>query len=196
MTNFFRSTEEEVKLLVRLIICHPPPTENSTIQNHPLFPLQQHRMGMAHQGSTSPSGGLFSNVIMEPQRGKIGFIQQLVSYKSNAFRSHPLFPLLRDLIIADMNLNSATFPFQLIAKLLQNYLQRNPPSGQYQSYHALESIIMDALKYAHRSVIGNYQSTTTPFYSPAVKCRFWVQPCNCVPTKLFCSFYIQRGSTS
>ena len=138
-------------------------------QNQNPMMQQQQRMGMAHQGSTSPSGGLFNNVIMEPQPGKMGFIQQLVSDKSNAFRSHPLFPLLRDLIIADMNLNSATFPFQLIAnlpsdfdKLLQNYLQRNPPSGQYQSNHALESVIMDALKYAHRSIIGKYQSTTTP----------------------------------
>lgn len=89
------------------------------------------------------------------------FIQHLITDRSSAFRSHPLFPLLRDLIIADMNFASPHFPYQLISnlpadfdKLLQNFLHRNPPSGQYQNNYAVESVIMDALKYAHHCLIG------------------------------------------
>lgn len=91
------------------------------------------------------------------------FIQHLISDRSNAFRSHPLFPLLRDLIIADMNFCSPSFPYQLISnlpadfdKLLQNFLSRNPPAGTYQGNFAIESVIMDALKYAHHCLIGKY----------------------------------------
>jgi hypothetical protein len=89
------------------------------------------------------------------------FIQHLISDRSNAFRSHPLFPLLRDLIIADMNFCVPNFPYQLISnlpadfdKLLQNFLSRNPPAGTYQGNFAIESVIMDALKYAHHCLIG------------------------------------------
>lgn len=92
------------------------------------------------------------------------FIQHLITDRSSAFRSHPLFPLLRDLIIADMNFASPHFPYQLISnlpadfdKLLQNFLHRNPPSGQYQNNYAVESVIMDALKYAHHCLIGKLQ---------------------------------------
>ncbi|KAL3837610.1 hypothetical protein ACJMK2_022957 [Sinanodonta woodiana] len=88
------------------------------------------------------------------------FIQHLIMDKSNAFRSHPLFPLLRDLIIADMNFSYPNFPYQLIShlptdfdKLLQNYLNRNPPSGNYQTNYAVESVVMDALKYAHHCLM-------------------------------------------
>ncbi|KAK6182572.1 hypothetical protein SNE40_010226 [Patella caerulea] len=88
------------------------------------------------------------------------FIQHLITDRSNAFRSHPLFPLLRDLIIADMNFSSPNFPYQLISnlpadfdKLLQNFLQRNPPTGNYQGNYAVESVIMDALRYAHQCII-------------------------------------------
>ncbi|XP_067685730.1 uncharacterized protein [Haliotis asinina] len=88
------------------------------------------------------------------------FIQHLITDRSNAFRSHPLFPLLRDLIIADMNFASPSFPYQLISnlpaefdKLLQNFLHRNPPTGNYQGNFAVESVIMDALRYAHQCLI-------------------------------------------
>lgn len=89
------------------------------------------------------------------------FIQHLITDRSNAFRSHPLFPLLRDLIIADMNFSTPNFPYQLISnlpadfnKLLQNFLHRNPPQGNYQTNFAVESVVMDALKYAHHCLIG------------------------------------------
>ncbi|XP_063422117.1 myb-like protein AA isoform X1 [Mytilus trossulus] len=93
------------------------------------------------------------------------FIQHLITDRSSAFRSHPLFPLLRDLIIADMNFASPHFPYQLISnlpadfdKLLQNFLHRNPPNGQYQNNYAVESVIMDALKYAHHCLIEKIRS--------------------------------------
>ncbi|CAH1774614.1 unnamed protein product [Owenia fusiformis] len=92
------------------------------------------------------------------------FMERLVTDKSSAFRSHPFFPLLRDLVIADMNFHTPTFPFQLIAnlprdfdKLLQNYLQRNPPQGKYEHNQATENVVMDALKLAHQSLIDKIQ---------------------------------------
>ena len=91
-----------------------------------------------------------------------GLIQRIISDQTNAFRSHPLFPLLRDLIIADMNFHSPTFPFQLIAnlptdfdKLLQNYLHRNPAAGDGRhGNQAVGKVIEDALRFAHKALIG------------------------------------------
>ena len=118
------------------------------------------------------------------------------NFRSSAFRSHPLFPLLRDLVIADMNFHSPTFPFQVSSKilacvtvsldlvqitcrnydlqgdvrflfqlisnlpadfnkLLQNYMQRNPASANYRMNEAVDNVIMDALRYAHKAFIGN-----------------------------------------
>lgn len=48
-------------------------------------------------------------------------MQRLVTDKSSAFRSHPLFPLLRDLIIADMNFHEPSFPHQLIRDLPSDF---------------------------------------------------------------------------
>ena len=92
-----------------------------------------------------------------------GLIQRIISDQTNAFRSHSLFPLLRDLIIADMNFHSPTFPFQLIAnlptdfdKLLQNYLHRNPAAGDGRhGNQAVGKVIEDALRFAHKALIGN-----------------------------------------
>ncbi|XP_067938345.1 uncharacterized protein [Watersipora subatra] len=88
------------------------------------------------------------------------FLQQLISESSSAFRSHPLFPLLRDLIIADVNFCEKSFPHTLIVnlpsdfdKLLKNYLSRNPPKKDYQCMDSVESVLMDALKYAHHILI-------------------------------------------
>jgi hypothetical protein len=46
-----------------------------------------------------------------------GLMHSIINDGSSAFRSHPLFPLLRDLIIADLNFHTPSFPFQLIANL-------------------------------------------------------------------------------
>ena len=52
--------------------------------------------------------------------------------------------------------------FQLISnlpadfnKLLQNYMQRNPASANYRMNEAVDNVIMDALRYAHKAFIGN-----------------------------------------
>ena len=133
--------------------------------------------------------------------------KRVCNFRSSAFRSHPLFPLLRDLVIADMNFHSPTFPFQVsfvisnyrkmyfltskfwscqrcfticqttchkyeihevtslfqlisnlpadFNKLLQNYMQRNPASANYRMNEAMDNVIMDALRYAHKAFIGN-----------------------------------------
>lgn len=89
------------------------------------------------------------------------FMQQLIHDDSTAFRSHPLFPLMRDLIIADMNFHTPTFPFQLIAnlptdfgRLLHNYVVRNPGVNLDQGDPAVHSVFMDGLKFAHSTLIG------------------------------------------
>lgn len=89
------------------------------------------------------------------------FMQQLIHDDSTAFRSHPLFPLMRDLIIADMNFHTPTFPFQLIAnlptdfgRLLHNYIVRNPGVNLDQGDPSVHSVFMDGLKFAHSTLIG------------------------------------------
>ncbi|CAL1531219.1 unnamed protein product [Lymnaea stagnalis] len=90
------------------------------------------------------------------------FIQHLIMDEGNsAYRSHPLFPLLRDLVIAEMNFDNPQFHCQQLLshlpndfhKLLQNFLHRNPPSGHYQSNQAVESVIMDSLRLAHSNLV-------------------------------------------
>jgi len=90
------------------------------------------------------------------------FLRSVVDDENAVFRSHPLFPLLRDIIIADMNFHTPSFPFQLIAnlpinfnRLVDNYMQRNPhlSSLKVSDSHA-ESVVMDALAYAHAALIG------------------------------------------
>ncbi|XP_052253782.1 uncharacterized protein LOC127860064 isoform X1 [Dreissena polymorpha] len=154
----------------------------------PQTPQQPHQMGVAPQSmpigipgqGMGPSSGQCGQLTGEPcvipncsncknmaspnrppmMASQQRFIQHLITDRSNAFRSHPLFPLLRDLIIADMNFSTPNFPYQLISnlpadfdKLLQNFLHRNPPAGNYQTNFAVESVVMDALKYAHHCLI-------------------------------------------
>lgn len=89
------------------------------------------------------------------------------SQTSSICRSHPLFPLLRDLIIADMNFHSPSFPFALIAnlptdfdRLLQNYLARNPPAAGRagEAGTAVRGVVLDALRYAHSALIEKIRS--------------------------------------
>ncbi len=105
-----------------------------------------------------------------PVTAQHGFIHQLINDRTSAFRSHPLFPLLRDLIIADMNFYSPAFPFALIAnlpqdfeRLLSNYQLRNPASSNRRNNQSIENVVTDALRYAHRALIGKlafyYQGT-------------------------------------
>lgn len=80
---------------------------------------------------------------------------------NSAYRSHPLYPLLRDLVIAGMNFDDPKFHYQQLLsllphdfeKLLQNFLHRNPPSGNYQSNYSVESVLMDSLRLAHSHLV-------------------------------------------
>ena len=121
-------------------------------QHSPKLPTH-HQMAPPHQASGASTTSV---------QGQQGLIQRIISDQTNAFRSHSLFPLLRDLIIADMNFHSPTFPFQLIAnlptdfdKLLQNYLHRNPAAGDGRhGNQAVGKVIEDALRFAHKALIG------------------------------------------
>jgi hypothetical protein len=44
--------------------------------------------------------------------------------------------------------------FSEFDKLLMNYQNRNPPNRAYPVNPAVEGVIMDALRYAHQSLIG------------------------------------------
>lgn len=68
-------------------------------------------------GSSAAASSAASNFNNSQQ----GFMQRLVTDKSSAFRSHPLFPLLRDLIIADMNFHEPSFPHSLIRDLPSDF---------------------------------------------------------------------------
>ena len=119
--------------------------------NEPNFEGNSH-VGMPIMASGQPTIG-FSQ--------QEGLVQHIMNDRTNMFRSHPFFPLLRDLIIADMNFHSASFPFQLIAnlpvdfnRLLQNYMSRNPAAANYHCNDTVEKVIMDALRFAHQAIMG------------------------------------------
>lgn len=89
------------------------------------------------------------------------FMQRLIREDSNAFKSHPLFPLLRDIIITDMNFHTPKFPFPLVAhlptdfgRLLHNYVTRNPGINLDQGDPAVHSVFMEGLKFAHSTLIS------------------------------------------
>ena len=156
-----------------------PMMGNTPGQSHPMTtnaPGQPHPMTGMVPGQQHPIAGNPAQVGMPPGQPEIigdlskstlfahnDLLQRLIADRSSAFRSHPLFPLLRDLIVADMNFHSPSFPFQLIAnlpcdfdRLLQNYLSRNPPVSTYRANQAIESVITDALRHAHTTLIGKY----------------------------------------
>jgi hypothetical protein len=110
-----------------------------------------------------PAGSLQRSITGAPL-SQNAFLRGLINDKSSAFRSHRLFPLLRDIIIADMNFHTPSFPFQLICNLpsdfnhlIQNYISRNPHLANTTGGDAtIESVFMDALAYAHATLIGLY----------------------------------------
>ncbi|ELU07975.1 hypothetical protein CAPTEDRAFT_207287 [Capitella teleta] len=119
--------------------------------------MQQPQMGTPGQ---PPAQQPYQDDAEQIPLSQHGFMQRLINDRSSAFRSNPLFPLLRDLIIADMNFHSPSFPFALIAnlpadfdRLLQNYLSRNPPANGNQSQESIQGVVLDALKYAHSALI-------------------------------------------
>jgi len=93
-----------------------------------------------------------------------GFVQHLVGEGSGPYRLHPLFPLLRDLVIADMNFEAPSFPYPLLAgipksfdRLVENYFSSNRRATTRLGVDpSIDNIIMDALRYAHSSLIGKF----------------------------------------
>lgn len=144
----------------------PGPNFNTCKTNHPSDgPFPPHTL--PHVGPCAGPGCVACklNQTSRPQilSSQQKFIQHLIMDEGNsAYRSHPLFPLLRDLVIAEMNFDNPRFHYQQLLsllpndfnKLLQNFLHRNPPSGHYQSNQAVESVIMDSLRLAHGNLLG------------------------------------------
>ena len=126
---------------------------------------------------TKPSDQVCTRASMGPPNTEVplsqnGFMQSIMDDRSSAFRSHPLFPLLRDLIIADMNFHTPSFPIPTdcylpadFDRLLNNYLSRNPPVVNYPTNDGVQSVIMDALKYAHSALMVSSHQHFLP--------RFW-----------------------
>jgi len=91
------------------------------------------------------------------------FVQHLIGSGSGPYRSHPLFPLLRDLVIADMNFEAPSFPYPLIAglpksfdRLISNYFSCTAHDTNTASVDpTTDAVVMDALRYAHSALLGN-----------------------------------------
>ena len=139
-----------------------PPQDVYSNNNMPMHGMHPGMGAMPGQ----PMGGPMRMRQLKPPSE--GFVQQVIN-NNGAYRTHPLFPLLRDLIIADMNFAAPTFPFQLIAnlpgdfdKLLQNYLNRNQPSRHLPIDPQTDVVIMDALRYAHQSLISKIYRAWPP----------------------------------
>jgi len=133
-----------------------PPAVNPYSGNMQQVPAPRNHFTMSNAASTGEGTPLTENV----------FLRSVVDDESRVFRSHPLFPLLRDIIITDMNFHTSSFPFQLIAnlpsdfsRLVQNYMQRNPrlASVTVTDQH-VDSVVVDALSYAHAALIGQFTS--------------------------------------
>jgi len=129
-----------------------------------------------HHSSRAPqSSGAFLNSggpAHDLPLSQHSFLRRLIGEDSGAFRVHPLYPLLRDLIIADMNFHTPSFPFQLIAnlpcdfsRLLCNYRTRNPGLSLDHADPTVQMVVMDAVKYAHSALIGMYSSWYTTIHS-------------------------------
>jgi len=95
--------------------------------------------------------------------GCLGFVRHLIGSGSGPYRSHPLFPLLRDLVIADMNFEEPSFPYPLIAglprsfdRLISNYFSCTTHGANNVSIDpSVDAVVMDALRYAHSALLGN-----------------------------------------
>ena len=101
------------------------------------------------------------------ENGCLSFVRHLIGSGSGPYRSHPLFPLLRDLVIADMNFEAPSFPYPLIAglprsfdRLISNYFSCTAHSANSVSIDpSVDAIVMDALRYAHSALLGNLVSS-------------------------------------
>ena len=120
-------------------------------------PVQSYAERSYIASSSLPAGRLTEN-------GCHSFVRHLIGSGSGPYRSHPLFPLLRDLVIADMNFEAPSFPYPLIAglpksfdRLISNYFSCTSHAANTASIDSsVDAIVMDALRYAHSALLGNF----------------------------------------
>jgi len=125
-------------------------------------PMTPH--GVLAPPDAEQSYGTTTNMPLRPTADSSchSFVRHLIGSGSGPYRSHPLFPLLRDLVIADMNFEAPSFPYPLIAglprsfdRLISNYFsctaQVNPSSVD----PSVDAVVVDALRYAHSALLGN-----------------------------------------
>ena len=106
------------------------------------------------------------------ENGCHSFMRHLIGSGSGPYRSHPLFPLLRDLVIADMNFEAPSFPYPLIAglpksfdRLISNYFSCTAHSANSASVDSsVDTIVMDALRYAHSALLGTFDDILLCLY--------------------------------
>nr|XP_053629749.1 uncharacterized protein LOC128686743 isoform X1 [Cherax quadricarinatus] len=140
-------------------------------QRHPQTVYQTLCTDKAVVGGMAP-GAAASGV--SPRRA---LIQDVVLRESTrAFRSHPLFPLLKDLAVTDYYFDKANFNVAPLLSFLPPstedlvtlYLRRNPEAAQaYQNKHAsprtqtIDAVIFDAVTYAHASLMKRVVTQVT-----------------------------------
>ncbi|XP_071515372.1 uncharacterized protein [Panulirus ornatus] len=126
-----------------------------------------------------PQGSRYMQVTGEEKSGggapekvspRKALIQDVVLRESiTAFRSHPLFPLLKDLAVADNYFDKASFSVAPLLAFLPTsteelvclYRRRNPEVGHATAIThtpAVDAVIMDAIVYAHTSLLGKVTS--------------------------------------
>jgi len=112
------------------------------------------------------------------------FVRHLIGSGSGPYRSHPLFPLLRDLVIADMNFEAPSFPYPLIAglpksfnRLISNYFSctSSHSANTANLDPSLDPVVMDALRYAHSALLGECDIRRVLFICMAVALVFVLQ---------------------
>lgn len=137
-----------------------PASDHSAV--NPVTPRCGFMLPDAELSYGASSSSLLSGQAAE--NGCLGFVRHLIGSGSGPYRSHPLFPLLRDLVIADMNFEAPSFPYPLIAglprsfdRLISNYFSCTAHKLNLASADpSVDAIVMDALRYAHSALLGNW----------------------------------------
>ncbi|XP_042867398.1 uncharacterized protein LOC122250136 [Penaeus japonicus] len=130
----------------------PPAHPNAHAAHQmPYAPKTQEGVGV---GGLSPRKALIQDVVLKES--------------TRAFRSHPLFPLLKDLSVADYYFDKAAFNIGPLLSYLPTstedlvslYLRRNPEVAQSYRCHqtsshspAVDAVLLDAIAYAHSCLL-------------------------------------------
>ncbi|XP_045587592.1 uncharacterized protein [Procambarus clarkii] len=104
-----------------------------------------------------------------------GLLRDVVLGVSTAFRTHPLFPLLRDLTVTDHYYDKGSVNVALLLgylpsstnELVEMYLRRHPEAARaYQNpitsadTKAVDAVILEAIAYAHASLLEKIADST------------------------------------